>query len=239
LDGNAKGVEAARALGEDIRFGDATRPAVLERMGVREAPLVIVAISDPLATRRVVSRLRLMTDRARILSRTRYVADIDNLSEAGATEVVAEEFEGGIEVVARTLAHLGSPAGAIQRFTEALRDEGYEAMRGAAMLPIDPWVMELLEEASPEWVTVPTGFPDGASLRSLDLRARTGCSVLIVEHLGAGTRNPSADQPLQEGDRMLVIGDAPGLAQLERSLAEAADVTQLDLDLEPGADRPG
>ncbi len=223
LDGNAKGVEAAKARGEDIHFGDATRPAVLEHMGVRDARLIVVAISDPLATRRVVSRLRVMTDRARILSRTRYVADVDKLSEAGATEIVAEEFEGGIEVVARTLAHLGSPTGAIQRFTEALRDEGYEAMRAAAMMPIDPWVMEVLEEASPEWVEVPYGFPDGASLRSLDLRARTGCSVLIVEHHGQSFRNPDADHPLHGGDRLLVIGDAPGLAQLERALAESAD----------------
>jgi CPA2 family monovalent cation:H+ antiporter-2 len=222
LDGNAKAVEAARALGENIVFGDATRPAVLDHMGVRDAQLVIVAISDPLATRRVVSRLRLMTDRTRILSRTRYVADVDKLNEVGASEVVAEEFEGGIEVVARTLAHLGSPAGAIQRFTEALRDEGYEAMRGVPMLPIDPWVMEVLDEPSPEWVTVPTGFPDGASLRSLDLRARTGCSVLVVEQRGGSTRNPPAEHALHEGDRLLVIGDATGLSELERALADLA-----------------
>ena len=162
-----------------------------------------------------------MTDRARILSRTRYVADVDKLSEAGATEIVAEEFEGGIEVVARTLAHLGSPAGAIQRFTEALRDEGYEAMRGAAMLPIDPWVMEVLEDESPEWVDVPYGFPDGTSLRALDLRARTGCSVLVVEHRGESFRNPSADHTLHGGNRLLVLGDAAGLAELERLLATA------------------
>ncbi len=235
LDGNAKGVEAAKARGEDIHFGDATRPAVLEHIGVREARLVVVAISDPLATRRVVSRLRVMTDRARILSRTRYVADVDKLSEAGATEIVAEEFEGGIEVVARTLAHLGSPAGAIQRFTEALRDEGYEAMRGAAMLPIDPWVMEVLQEASPEWLDVPIGFPGGATLQSLELRARTGCSVLVVEHRGESTRNPGADHPLHAGDRLLVIGDAPGLAELERLLAEAS--TNLDF-FESGDVRP-
>jgi K+/H+ antiporter YhaU regulatory subunit KhtT len=90
------------------------------------------------------------------------------------------------------------------------------------MLPIDPWVMELLEDESHEWVTVPMGFPEGASLRSLDLRARTGCSVLVVEHRGASTRNPAADHPLHAGDRLLVIGQAAGLALLERSLAEMA-----------------
>jgi CPA2 family monovalent cation:H+ antiporter-2 len=192
-------------------------------MRVDEARLVVVAISDPLATRRIVQRLRAMTDSARILSRTRYVADIDALQVAGASEVVAEEFEAGIEVVARVLGHLGSHTGAIQRFTEALRDEGYEAMRSGPMLPIDPWVMEVLEDESPEWVEVPTGFPPETTLRTLDLRANTGCSVLVVEHGGGSTRNPSPDHLLAEGDRLLVIGDAPALASLERLLASMAD----------------
>jgi len=169
-----------------------------------------------------VSRLRVMTDETRIIARTRYVADVDTLSIAGASEVVAEEFEGGIEVLARTLLHLGSPAGAIQRFTEALREEGYEMIRAGAMTPIDPWVLEVLEDETPEWIVVPTGFPDGASLGSLDLRARTGCSVLVVEHRGARSRNPAADHPLQEGDRLLVMGDAQSLALLERSLGHGA-----------------
>ena len=234
LDGNAKAVEDARALGEDIVFGDATRPAVLGRMRVAKARLVVVAISDPLATRRIVSRLRAMTDRTKILARTRYVADVDRLQTVGASEVVAEEFEGGIEVVARTLAHFGSPMGAIQRFTEALRDEGYEAMRSQPMLPIDPWVMEVLEYESPEWIEVPTGFPDGTTVRSLDLRARTGCSVLVVEHASGSSRNPSPDHPLHEGDRLLVLGDGQALATLKRLLAEHADASEEDEEDEEG-----
>jgi CPA2 family monovalent cation:H+ antiporter-2 len=229
LEGNAKVVEAASERGEDIEFGDATRPTVLDHLRIDEAKLVIVAISDALATRRIVSRLRAMTTETRILARTRYVAEIDRLHAAGANGVVAEEFEAGIEVVARTLEHFGKPLGAIQRFTEALRDEGYVTMRSEPMLPIDPWVMELLEDESPEWIEIPAGLPIGISLRSLDLRARTGCSVLVVENAGGSTRNPSPDQTLAGGDRLLALGDAGSLAGLKTLLhqvAEAAERTE-------------
>ena len=74
---------------------------------------------------------------------------------AGADVVVAEEFEGSIELVARALENFEVPHGAIARFTEALRDEGYGAIRAPAALPIDPWLMELLDHSDTEWVEVP------------------------------------------------------------------------------------
>lgn len=218
LEGNAKTVEQARERGEDIEFGDATRPAVLEHLKVGEARFVIVAISDALATRRIVSRLRARTSPTQILARTRFVAEIDRLHSVGANDVVAEEFEAGIEVIARTLAFFGKPAGSIQRFTESLRDEGYVMMRSEPMLPIDPWVMELLEDESPEWVDVPPGLADGASLRSLDVRALSGCSVLVIEHSSGSSRNPSPDRAIRGGDRLLVLGDAAALARLRQLL---------------------
>ena len=67
-----------------------------------------------------------------ILARTRYVREVDRLSEAGANVVVAEEFEGSIELVARALESFDIPTGAIARFTEALREEGYGAIRAPA-----------------------------------------------------------------------------------------------------------
>ncbi|TFG93914.1 MAG: hypothetical protein E4H11_07770, partial [Myxococcales bacterium] len=51
IEANADTVRNARDRGEDIVWGDATRRALLERVGIRQARLVIVAISEPLATR--------------------------------------------------------------------------------------------------------------------------------------------------------------------------------------------
>ena len=221
IDNNPRAVERAQAHEPHILFGDATRPTLLSRLGVHEARLVVVAISDALATRRIVTRLRLLAPDTPVLARTRYVLEVDPLETAGASSVVAEEFEASIELVARTLEIFEVPSGPIARFTQALRDEGYGAIRSPAPLPMDPWLMELLEESDTEWLECPPGFPDKRSLQQLDVRARTGCTILAVERGGSANTNPDPAEPLHPGDRLLVLGEADDLVKLKALLENA------------------
>jgi CPA2 family monovalent cation:H+ antiporter-2 len=218
VDTNPSAAQSAALSGEPVIYGDATRPQVLSHLRVRDARLVAVAISDPLATRRVVSRIRAMAPDTPILARTRYVREVDRLSSAGASIVVAEEFEGSIELVARALECFDVPAGAIARFTEALREEGYGAIRAPAALPIDPWLMELLDHTDTEWIDVPMALADNPTLGELDIRAQTGGSILVIERGANSHPNPPQDFALQGGDRLLVLGGAENLLRLRQLL---------------------
>jgi len=219
-EANARGVEAAREQGEPIVFADATRPPALRRLGVARAKLVVIAISDPLATRRIVSRIEAIAPNTHVIARTRYVREVDHLERAGARSVIAEEYEGAIELVARTLGEFSIAAPAIRNFTDALREEGYGAIRAPSGLPIDPWLLELLDQVETDWVEVPEDFPGEISLRELDVRARTGASVLVIEHTGIATPNPEPDQPVTASDRLLVLGDPSTLSRLTQLLRE-------------------
>ena len=218
VDTNPKTALESKQRGEPVLYGDATRPQVLAHLRVDQARLVAIAISDPLATRRIVSRIRAMAPETPILARTRYVREVDRLSAAGANVIVAEEFEGSIELVARALETFEIPMGAIARFTEALREEGYDAIRAPAALPIDPWVMELLDHTDTEWIEVPFGFAGSPTLGELDVRARTGASILVIERGANSHVNPAPGFSLQGGDRLLVLGGAENLLRLRQLL---------------------
>src|SRR5207249_5215361 len=58
VDMVADAVDAGRRVGMAVRFGDASRRAVLEEMGAERARAAVVAVGDPAATRRIVSLLR-------------------------------------------------------------------------------------------------------------------------------------------------------------------------------------
>src|SRR5207302_1612615 len=62
-------VASGRREGIPVRFGDASRRAVLEEMGAEQARAAVVAVGDPAATRRIVSCLRQTNPTARILVR--------------------------------------------------------------------------------------------------------------------------------------------------------------------------
>ncbi len=226
VEANALGVERSRERGEPVMYGDATRPQVLHRLDVARARLVVVAISDPFATRRIVTRIRAISRDVPLIARTRYMDEVDRLDAAGATAVVAEEFEGSIELVSRTLQLFHIPDTGIQKFTDALREGGYGAIRGEAGLHIDPWLVEILQEADAQWLDVPDSFSSALSLAELDIRAATGASILAVSRDGATTANPSSEFELLPGDRLLVLGDAQILGQLEELLATRSTGTR-------------
>ena len=134
------------ADGAPVVFGDATRRPLLERVDVARARLVVVAITDAHATGQVVRMVRSLAPDVRILARTRYIAEADALFEAGASGIVAEEFESTIDLLSQALRGFGLSDESLVVFAEALREEGYEPLRVAPGVKLDPWLAEVLLE---------------------------------------------------------------------------------------------
>jgi len=219
VEANALTVRDARSRGEPVIYGDATRRAILQHVGVERAALVAVVVSDPRTTRQVVAMARSLAPAAPILTRTRYVLDVDELEAAGATKVVAEEFESTLELVGETLQRFGVPQESIARFSAELRDEGYVFLRTPEVI-LDPWLGELLEEVTSHWVEVPEAFPGQATLAELAVRERTGANVVAVERGGTTHPSPGPSFPVQAGDRMLALGGPEAIESLRRLLDE-------------------
>ncbi len=69
--------------------------------------------------------------------------------------------------------------------------------------PINP----ILREASLETITLPKGSPAaGLLIRELQLRTKTGASVVGIQRDGTSLVNPGPDDDLQPGDQVLLIG---------------------------------
>lgn len=220
VDSNPANAEDARKLGKAVVWGDATRPGLLEHLGVRRARLVVVAITDPMATLQVVELVHHMAPDVPILARSRYVRDIDALQAAGARRVVAEELEGAIDLLAQLLQTFSIPDGAIARFSEELRDEGYALLQAPPALGLDPWLAELLDQVDTTWIEIPEGWIGDRSLAELDWRARTGGSVLAVDRGGTHLPNPDPEMTIQAGDRILVFGGSDAVARAHEVLTE-------------------
>jgi TrkA domain protein len=78
--------------------------------------------------------------------------------------------------------------------------------------------MELLDHTDTEWLEVPFGLEGRPTLGELDIRARTGGSILVVERGANSITNPPPDFGLQGGDRLLVLGGTENLLRLRQLL---------------------
>src|SRR5262249_19597694 len=109
LDLNPERVRKGKAKGLPIQYGDTTSASVLKHAGIERARAAIALLSDPRGTRQTISLCRQLAPKIFLLARTRYLAEIADLSALGADEVVAEEFETSLEISGRTLRRLGFP----------------------------------------------------------------------------------------------------------------------------------
>jgi len=175
--------------------GDATDEAVLHAAGIDRARVLITALNGDADNLYVTLTSRSMCPDLFIVSRTASESAVPKLIQAGADRVVNPQDRGGARMAA---------------------------------LAVQPQVAEFLDvvmhdgslEFRLEQVDVPAGSPlTGQTLRSARIRTTTGALVLALRHLGEDfLTNPPPDARLEEGDVLVVIGNAPQIDAL-RTLA--------------------
>src|SRR5437016_2176757 len=179
---NAQTVQQARARGEPAFYGDATREEILRALGAERARMLVVAISDPAATRRMVRVGRSLNAHIHIIARTRYVTEVPELSRLGADVVIPEEFETSIEIFARVLAHYNVPRSDVERLVDQIRSSHYEALRGGdGAGHMNLGAVAGIPQMAVERLRLAPGSPFvGQTLAATGLRTQTGALVLAV-----------------------------------------------------------
>src|SRR5437016_6938487 len=205
---NAQTVRQARARGEPAFYGDATREEILRALGAERARMLVVAISDPAATRRMVRVARGLNPRIHIIARTRYVTEVPELSRLGADVVIPEEFETSIEIFARVLAHYSVPRTDIERLVDQIRSSHYEARRsGDPARRLILGAVDGIPQMAVERLRLPSHSPlVGRTLAATGLRTQTGALVLAVGRGGDEIATPGPQFRLAADDVLVVVG---------------------------------
>lgn len=223
LEVNAEVVSREKEKGEKINFGDATRREVLRHARIEDASALVLAMSDPPAVRRTVRTARSLSEDIYIIVRTRYIAEIRELLELGADEVIAEEFETSIEIFSRVLRRYGAARQVIESQTRKIRRQGYEMLRSPSAIPTIEMsnLNAALHAATTETVVVKQPSPViGRDLGELDLRGRTEVTIIAVIRDGETFVNPGADYVLAENDTLVLLGESEKIKNALKILTE-------------------
>ena len=223
VDIDPERVAAARREGLEVLRVDATGGAGLDAAGIARALGVVVTIPDPDACRRAVRLARSRNPEVRILVRTRYVKEVETLKGLGADEVIPEEFETSIELVARVLRLLHVPGNVVATQIRLLRDEAYRHLRDPHAKAASGRRLSALVAAgtSELFLVLPDTAADGRLLAELDLAA-SHVAVPAVLRDGVPHAPPEADFRLAAGDTLVLVGAHEDLARAMGRLESAA-----------------
>jgi len=208
LEMNIDTVKREKKSGQPIRYGDAAYPAVLDHAGIKNARVLVVVVSDPTATRRMVATARGLSKNLRIIVRTRFVGEAQELLDLGASEVVPEEFETSIEIFTRVLVEYLVPNQNIERFILEARGANYRMLR-TPDLPVDGQKLLTPQLSGMDLAvfTVEQNSPlAGKTLLESQVRKEHCLTVVAVNRDTQTHMNPDGNFKLEEGDRVYVFG---------------------------------
>jgi len=134
IDLDAAHVAAQRRAGASVWLGNATRGQMLERLHITRAAALVVTTDDSSMAERVVMAARALAPELPIVVRARDSTHAARLLARGATQVVPEVFEAGLEMGRMTLEHAGLPAEAARELIDGVRVEGEHAFTRRAQV---------------------------------------------------------------------------------------------------------
>lgn len=107
LDTNPATVAKQRSTGRRVYFGDGARDEVLQKAGLAQAGLVIVTLDNQVGAEAMVKTARAHRPDVPILARARDADHAQLLYKAGATFVIPDAIEAGLQMSARALEEMG------------------------------------------------------------------------------------------------------------------------------------
>jgi CPA2 family monovalent cation:H+ antiporter-2 len=208
LELNAEIVRRERSKGEPIFYGDAVHEHILDSVRIKKARVVVIAISDPQATKTIVSNIRHLSPSVYLLVRTRYVKEIENLLALGADDVIPEEFETSVEIFTRVLTNYLVPIDQLENLVNNIRADNYQMFQNRRQLP-----HTLTSPKIPDFkitcvrLMADRGEVTGKTIEEIDVRKKFGVNILAVSRRDQMINNVTPELKLQKNDLVFISGD--------------------------------
>jgi len=211
--------EEAKALGEPVIFGDATNSFILQHLFVQKARVVVLAIADLETTKNILSVIRLLSETAHVIVRTRYIKETQLILDLGADEVIPEEFETSIEIFTRVLNRYLVPLDEIQRFTNHIRAHNYEVLCAAGESQKCPPQLELhipdmMIAALP--VQQDDGRIVGKTILESGIRKHFNLNVLAIRRNKKYITKIKPDTKIETDDMLFLFGSPENINKINK-----------------------
>lgn len=216
-----------------VIYGDSSSRTVLLKAGLRTASSLIITIYDPLATMTLIDTARAINPDIQIVARAHRFEDISVFRAAGANAVVQPEFEASIEITRLALLSLNQADPDIKTALNSLRTKRYMLFQPDIQEPsLDKLLGYVHEDYIGAWFKITSDDLVGKSFRDLDIRGKTGATVLAIRRGERLVAHPSPTEEMRLDDELYVVGEAHSLSDFQNvmNLTRFCPLTEVTSD---------
>ena len=222
VDADPVRIQECSAAGEPVYFGDVRSKDILKAAGIERARLVVISFDEHHQAMAIISTIRSFCPTLKVMVRTRTDEHLEELKQAGASEVVPETLEATLMLVSQALFNSGVPVAKILRRTLNERKNHYQFLHGfypgessEHMLLQTPNRLDLLHA-----VTLPdNSFAIGETIKSLNLE-QYQVELHGMRRDVHEIEKPALGTLLEAQDVLILKGKARHVEKAERFLLE-------------------
>lgn len=203
--------------GDNVVYGDAVNEPILLKANVDKADIVVVSVGNTIPSMAIIEKVRNLNKHVRILARTKEMQSVGQLYKLGADQVLPEKLELAIDLFHRVLSEKLYSSRDIHRMLTHIRNThlGEFTERDKVNTP------SLLDDLSTINISAITTEPGseaiGKTIRELEIRSRTGSTLLAIKRGELILEHPAPNTTIGSDDVVYLMGD-PEQVNMAREL---------------------
>ncbi len=221
VDADPIRVQESQSAGEPVYFGDVKQKDILHSVGIERAKLVLITFDQHEKAMSVIRLVKRLYPNLPVVVRTRKDNRMEELLEAGASQVVPEILEGSLMLVTQVLQLSGVPMSRILKRVRKERKGHYANMHG--FFPGETTELDYIKQEKFEFmhavILTKNAYAVGKSLQQLNLQ-QWRVSVKGLRRDNHELSEPDEHMALLAGDVIVIAAKPRKVERAERFLLE-------------------
>ena len=192
---------------DTVVYGDAVNEPILMKAHVDTADVVVVSVGSLIPCMAIIEKVRSINKKVYIIARSKYIANVKQLYEIGADQVLPEKFEIAIDLFNRILVNKLYPQREVNRILTHIRSENLGVYSEMDIVN-QPTIMDELPNMNITAIKVDSNsLLDGKTLAESQLRNKTGVTLLAIKRGDEIIEHPSPTTIFKGNDIVYVLGN--------------------------------
>lgn len=190
-----------------VVYGDAVNEPILRKAHVDTSDIVVVSVGSIIPSMAIIERVKHINKNAFVIARATVTRNVELLYRAGADQVLPEKLEIAIDLLNRILVRRLIPQKEINRILTHFRTSSLGEFSEKDIVN-RPFMLDDFPNISITAVTVESGSQaEGKSIIDLDLRKKTGVTLLAIRRGSEMIEHPKSGTMLQGDDIAYLLGN--------------------------------
>ena len=193
--------------GDMVVYGDAVNLPILLKAHVDTAEYIVVSVGEIIPAMAIIEKVRQLNANAFILVRAKQIQNVEELYKLGADQVLPEKLDIAIDLFNRILLKSEYPKSKVTRILKNIRDMilGVFSERD---ITNQTNIFDEFSKISITPVTIKSNaLADGKSLIELQLRSKTGVTLVAIKRGTEIIEHPAPEEILKSEDIVYVMGN--------------------------------